>query len=105
MTQFVLLESDESSEAQSRFRRTADFLAEVVAEYERAAQQHGPLQSAHEAYAVILEEVSEFWEEVRKKREVRDADAMRQELIQVVAMCLRTVLDLSLHPEERGQTA
>ena len=100
MTQFVLLEADDRDEAQQRFRHTADFLAEVVAEYERAAQQHPPLHSAHEAYAVILEALDEFWDEVRTQDAARDRIRMRNELVQVAAMCLRSVLDLSLYPEE-----
>ena len=40
-------------------------------------QLHGPQRSAHESYAVLLEEVDEFWEEVKKRREERHEPAMR----------------------------
>jgi hypothetical protein len=71
-------------------------LKDVRAELEIAMQKHAPLQSAHEAYAVILEEVDEFWEEVRKKREERDPDKMVKELRQVAAMACRAIHDCQL---------
>jgi hypothetical protein len=66
-------------------------------ELEIAMEKHKPLNSAHEAYAVILEELDEFWEEVRKKREERSREAMRTELIQTAAMCVRAIHDLDLY--------
>lgn len=72
------------------------FLDEVLDEYIAASQQRHTMHSAHEAYAVILEELDEFWEEVRLKRVNRNPAAMRKELIQVAAMCLRATLDLEL---------
>lgn len=55
-----------------------------------------PLNSSHEAYAVILEEVDEFWEEVKKKKSMRDPVKMRGELVQIAAMCQRAAEDLGL---------
>jgi NTP pyrophosphatase (non-canonical NTP hydrolase) len=49
---------------------------------------------------VLLEEVDELWDEVRKKRETRDLPAVRTELLQIAAMAWRTALDCGL--EERG---
>jgi hypothetical protein len=51
-------------------------------EIERARAKFPAFHSQHEAYAVILEELDEFWEKVR-----RDEDG-RQELIQVAAMAV-----------------
>ena len=62
----------------------------------RARAMHRDMNSAHEAYAVILEELDEFWEEVRMKKENRSKERMRTELIQTAAMCLRAVIDLRL---------
>ena len=64
----------------------------------RASEIHGKFNSAHEAYAVILEEVDEFWDEVKKKREARSPEKMRKELIQIAAMAIRTIYDLKLQP-------
>lgn len=69
---------------------------DVKNEVEHAESLHGPMHSYHEAYAVILEELDEFWEEVRKKEQYRNENAMRQELIQVAAMCVRTIYNLDL---------
>ncbi len=69
---------------------------EIGNEYDRAIILHSPLHSVHEAYAVILEELDEFWEEVRKKQENRSKTAMRRELIQIAAMSIRAIKDLRL---------
>jgi NTP pyrophosphatase (non-canonical NTP hydrolase) len=71
-------------------------LADVRSELDRAMSLHGPQRSAHESYAVLLEEVDEFWDEVKKKRENRDEIAMRKELIQIAAMACRAINDLRL---------
>lgn len=57
------------------------------AELTRAQAKHPPLKSAHEGYAVILEELDEVWEHVKAKRQ--DLPAMRRELFQVAAMAQR----------------
>lgn len=77
-------------------RPSGDALAQVAAELERARSQHAPLNSGHEAYAVILEELDEFKAEVWKKRRERNPAAMRTELIQLAAMAIRAIEDLEL---------
>lgn len=82
------------------------FLDDVAHEYVRAMGRYPPLHSAHEAYAVILEELQEFWDWVRQQDARRNPMAMRQELMQVAAMCLRAVMDLGLYegkPSDVGQ--
>lgn len=71
-------------------------LGEVAAELAHARSNHAPLNSAHEAYAVILEELDEFKIEVWKKTRARDRAAMRAELIQLAAMAVRAIEDLGL---------
>lgn len=63
-------------------------------EIEAARANHKPINSAHEGYAVILEELDEFWEEVRKKRSLRDKSKMVAELVQIAAMAQRTAEDV-----------
>jgi hypothetical protein len=75
---------------------SADPLHQVRKELKRAQGQHAPLNSAHEAYAVILEELDEVKAEVWKRREARDPALMRKELIQVAAMAIRAIEDLGL---------
>ncbi|KKK48668.1 hypothetical protein LCGC14_3142800, partial [marine sediment metagenome] len=68
----------------------------VRLELERATSKFGPMASAHEGYAVILEELDEFWEEVRKKRENRSYLHMREELVQIAVMAIQAIGDLEL---------
>ena len=70
-------------------------LADVVDRELLRAQEHYPtFTSAHEGYAILLEEVDELWEEVKKSPKNRDMKAMREEAIQVAAMAMRFVLDV-----------
>lgn len=59
-----------------------------------AAKKHAPMSSAHEGYAVMLEEVDELWEHVKTNPKRRDMSAMRQEAVQVAAMAIRFVVDI-----------
>ena len=60
-----------------------------------------PMNSAHEGYAVLLEEVDELWEHVRTKQKNRDLAAMKKEALQVAAMALRFATEVC--NEERGR--
>ena len=63
----------------------AQFFELVQFEAQRAEEIHGPAASMHEAYAILLEELDELWDEVKKKH--HDYPAMTEELIQLAAMC------------------
>jgi hypothetical protein len=45
--------------------------------------------SAHEGYAVILEELDELWEHVKMHQSKRDLVAMRTEAAQIAACAIR----------------
>lgn len=64
----------------------SSFQQRVQAELISARKQHAKQNSLHEGYAVLLEEVEEFWEEVRKRRSARNPVAILEELVQVAAM-------------------
>ena len=65
----------------------------LVDELVRAKSMHErPFSSHHEAYGVILEEVEEYWAEVKQRH--LDSAAARKELIQVGAMVLRALIEL-----------
>lgn len=66
---------------------------EAVDELTRARKIHGgqPFNSAHEGFAVLVEEVDELWNEVKKRE--HDPVAMRKEAIQVAAMAIRFALE------------
>lgn len=81
-------------------KATEDAYNEVI----RAKEMHGnkEFNSVHEGYAVLLEEVDELWDEVKKNplkmaggRE-QHRQLMRKEAIQVAAMALRFVSELTV---------
>ena len=63
---------------------------------------HRPMRSAHEGYAVILEELDELWDEVKKNpsKHPRLKEAMRSEAIQVAAMAVRFIIDVTIEGED-----
>ncbi|MDH5279570.1 MAG: hypothetical protein OEW52_00305 [Thermoleophilia bacterium] len=63
-----------------------DFYDLARAEELRANGKHRLFMSLHEAYAVILEEVDELWELVRRKASDRDPLDVLEELVQIAAM-------------------
>jgi len=78
-------------------------LDRIRKELGRAMKVHAPMNSPHEAYAVILEEVDEFWDDVKinpKKLDQCGQDKrkahMQMELLQIAAMCIRATIDCDL---------
>lgn len=63
----------------------------VLEELYDATSKFAPFNSAHEGYAVILEELHELWDEIRKNPQ--DPSRMREEVVQVAAMAIRFMLD------------
>ncbi len=80
------------------------FLDMVRAEVERARSLHGPMNSLHEAYAVILEEVDELWDQCRLRTSERDPKAILDELVHIAAMACRTALDLGYEDPKGGSS-
>ncbi len=74
-------------------------LVDVKAELETACARYPSMNSAHEGYAVLLEEVEELWDEVKKRPSMRDPAKMRAEAVQVAAMALRFILDVCREDE------
>jgi hypothetical protein len=70
---------------------------EVADELVGATDKHAPMNSLHEAYAVILEEVDELWEQVRLKQSARSRKAISEELTQIAAMAIRAKHDLGFY--------
>lgn len=70
-----------------------DLIADVRAELEYAVERYPSFNTAHEGYAVLLEEVDELWDQVRVKQGSRSKDLLLAEAIQVAAMALRFALD------------
>ena len=68
---------------------------EIIQECVRASGRYPPFNSAHEGYAIILEELEELKTEIFKKQSSHDMKRMRKEAIQVGAMALRFVNDIA----------
>ena len=88
---------------QERVEKVTGIADDVVDEVIRASKLHPPYNSLHEAYAVILEELDEVWEQVKvnpnKLTSVQQANRIHElhkELIQVAATAIRTIYDLKL---------
>jgi hypothetical protein len=87
----------------------------VLDELARATRKFGVFHSAHEGYAVIAEELDELWDEVKKNKGGVDYSApvarcrMAREAIQVAAMALRFLVDVTFdsdltEPDQNWQT-
>lgn len=70
-----------------------EIASDVKKEFAQASEKFGPFNSAHEGYAVLLEEMDELKNEVWKKN--RDKDRIREEAIQIAAMAIRFVYDIT----------
>jgi len=71
---------------------TQKALDAIVEEFYKATAAHGPMASAHEGYAVILEELDELWNEIKTK--VINQYDMQKEATQVAAMGMRFLVDV-----------
>lgn len=70
--------------------RIANAVADITAEAEQAMTRWPPFNSAHEGYAVLLEEVDELWDDIKANQVERSI----AEAIQVGAMALRYVVEM-----------
>jgi hypothetical protein len=76
-------------------------LTEIKNELRRAQENYPPFNSAHEGYAIMLEEMEELFEHVKVKQKNRNISAMGEEAKQIAAMAIRFYLDCCT-PEGKG---
>lgn len=69
------------------------FSYRVACELHRARRDFPKMASLHEGYAILLEEVEELWEEIKKNPRKRDLSKVLEEAIQVGAMVQRLAED------------
>jgi len=74
-------------------------------ELSRALREFGVFASAHEAFAVLFEEVDEFWDHVKLKAAKRDLVAMERESIQIAAMGLKLAVWCRIEAIKREKAA
>lgn len=66
----------------------------IKEEFETATIKWGRFNSLHEAYAIVLEEVNELWEEVKaSQKNPSRIKYTTKEAIQVAAMTIRLIYD------------
>lgn len=65
----------------------------VLTELTRARLQFPHFHSAHEGYAVILEELDELWQVIKEEHPLQP-QRLQREATQVAAMALRFLTDL-----------
>ena len=76
-------------------------LREISEELDRARSKFPiPLNSNHEGYAVILEELDELWGAIKASKGTRCTEEMRGEATQVASMAVRFIEDLSAEMDE-----
>ena len=63
----------------------------VKLEVERARRKHDPINTLHHGYGVLMEEVEEFWDEVKKQKP--ESVEVLKELVQVGAVAQRIAED------------
>lgn len=63
----------------------------ILQEFYKAREKHAPMRGAHEGYAVILEELDELWEAVKKD----DPIHAKKEAKQVAAMALAFMVEVT----------
>ena len=82
----------------------SNLIYEVFKELSKATSKFGSFKNSHEGYAVLLEEVDELWEQVKRnpKKFPDRAVEMRKEAIQVAAMAMRFVMDVCDKTEQQG---
>lgn len=72
----------------------AAVLEMVRRELASATAKFPPMNSAHEGYGILAEEVDELWDEIKAKQGERRLDNLRAEAVQVAAMAVRFILDV-----------
>lgn len=94
--------------------KLAEALHAVGQSYLKARAKHAPMRGAHEGYAVILEELDELWDEVKRWQSVESAmerfgftrdealeaiavnnGRMRKEALHVAAMTLAFLIEVT----------
>ena len=67
----------------------------ILDEHARAVAEFGKFHNAHEGWGVIREEYLELEDEIRKKQRDYDFNQMRHEAVQLGAMALRFIIDVT----------
>ena len=73
-----------------------EYFSQVEKEYRKARETFKRFKSGHEAYGVILEELDELWDIIKKTKDATILPVKaRKECIQLGAMILATYLEVT----------
>lgn len=67
---------------------------EIENEVQTAELKFPRMNTYHEGYAVILEELDELWDEVKRWPKTEDTKKIKKECIQIASMAIRFIRDL-----------
>ena len=67
----------------------SDLIPLIVTEMDTAKAKYGRYHNSHEHYAVLQEEVDEWWDAVKSNV----ADSCQYELLQIAAVALRYIIE------------
>ena len=67
-------------------------LRDIENEHSKAHYENGPLNSLHEGYGLLVEEVDELFDEIKRSPRNRHPANIRHEAAQVAAMALAIML-------------
>lgn len=78
-------------------------LSKIADEMRLANENYGPIASTHELYAVIKEELDEFWDLTREwkgRMPIREnKDVFTRELLQIAAVAIRGIIQIEKENE------
>lgn len=66
----------------------------IELELDECKNKHKPFCSTHEGYGILLEEVDELWDEIKKSKDYFANKRMVDEAIQVAAMAIKFIENL-----------
>lgn len=69
-------------------------MLKILKEAKKADEKYGNFNSTHELYAVLQEEVEEFWDLVKMKPDPNKSAQMVEELTQIAAIAVRGIRQL-----------
>ena len=75
---------------------------EIEKEIKEAREKYGPFNSTHELYAVLAEEMDEFFDVVKLSNRLKESDQydsgkpekMKHELMQIAAIAIRGAIEI-----------
>lgn len=71
-----------------------EILEMIETELARADRIYEPFISVHEGYAILLEEIDELWDEIKKSKGRLASEKMVEESIQVAVVAVKFIRDL-----------